>query len=135
MSSPPFNLVQLDHVVLRVMDMPRALAFYCGVLGCSEERRVPQFGLVQLRAGAALIDLLDISQRPGAGPATKDARNMDHFALTILPFDAAAIRAHLAANGVDCGALEQRYGAQGTGPSLYIHDPDGNQVELKGPPV
>lgn len=127
---PPFNISQIDHVVLRVQDLPRALAFYCGVLGCAEERRVPQFGLVQLRAGASLIDLVDNSQNPDRGKG----RNMDHFALTIMPFEEAAIRAHLAANGIAAGKVEQRYGAMGTGPSIYINDPDGNQVELKGPP-
>lgn len=127
---PPFKLAGIDHVVLRVNDMQRALDFYCGVLGCTEERRVPKFGLVQLRAGGSLIDLLDVSQQ-----ADKNSgRNMDHFALTITPFEEGAIHAHLVANGVEPGRVEQRYGAQGVGPSIYIHDPDGNQVELKGPP-
>lgn len=130
MTSPPFKLAQIDHVVLRVNDMNRALDFYCGVLGCTEERRVPQFGLVQLRAGASLIDLIDVPQQPGSG----DGRNMDHFALTISPFEEAAIRAYLAGKGVKTGKVAQRYGAMGVGPSIYIHDPDGNQVELKGPP-
>lgn len=129
--TPPFALKQIDHVVLRVRNLPRALDFYCTVLGCTEERRVAQFGLVQLRAGASLIDLLDVS----AQPEKNAARNMDHFALSITPFDEAAIVAHLASHGVETGRVEQRYGAQGTGPSIYIHDPDGNQVELKGPPV
>lgn len=131
MTSPPFKLAQIDHVVLRVRDLDRALAFYCGVLGCTEERRVVQFGLVQLRAGASLIDLIDVSQQP----EKRDGRNMDHFALTITPFSEAAIRAHLAGHGVEAGKTEQRYGAMGVGPSIYIHDPDGNQVELKGPPL
>lgn len=130
MTSPPFRLSQIDHVVLRVQDLQRALDFYCGILGCTEERRVMQFGLVQLRAGASLIDLIYVSQQPGK----RDGRNMDHFALTITPFEEAAIRAHLASHGVEAGKIEQRYGAMGTGPSIYIHDPDGNQVELKGPP-
>ncbi len=128
--TPPFILVQIDHVVLRVQDMQRALDFYCGVLGCTKEREVPQFGLVQLRAGASLIDLVDIAQQPGSS----HGRNMDHFALAIAPFDEAALRAHLVAHGIECGQARQRYGAQGVGPSLYINDPDGNQVELKGPP-
>ena len=131
MTSPPFKLTQIDHVVLRVQDLQRALDFYCNVLGCTGERHVPKFGLVQLRAGASLIDLIDISRQP----AGRDGRNMDHFALTITPFEEAAIRAHLAANSVEAGKVEQRYGAMGVGPSIYIHDPDGNQVELKGPPL
>lgn len=104
---------------------------YCGVLGCAEERRVEKFGLVQLRAGGSLIDLIaDISK---ADPA--ETRNMDHFALTVTLFDAAQIAAHLLAHGIIAGRVETRYGAGGAGPSLYIHDPDGNQVELKGPPA
>ncbi len=121
-----FAIKGLDHVVLRVADMERAIDFYGRVLGCREERRVERIGLVQLRAGAALIDLVPASDVTG--------RNMDHFALRIEPFDAAALRDHLAANGVDAGAVEIRYGAEGMGPSLYIRDPDGNTVELKGPP-
>lgn len=130
MAPPPFRLEQIDHVVLRVADMRRALGFYCGVLGCAQERQVAQAGLVQLRAGRSLIDLLDASQLQGK----TDGRNMDHFALCITPFDEAALCAHLAAHGVEAGRIEQRYGAQGVGPSLYISDPDGNRVELKGPP-
>lgn len=120
-----FAIKGLDHVVLRVADVDRAVDFYCRVLGCREERRVERIGLVQLRAGAALIDRV-----PGApGPAP----NMDHFALRIEPFDEAALRAHLASHGVPVGETALRYGAEGEGPSLYLSDPDGNTVELKGP--
>lgn len=119
-------------------DEARALAFYCGVLGCREERRIPEIGLVQLRAGGALIDLM-----VGGGAGTPDstpsetpsaARNLDHFALRLAAFDAEALRGHLAAHGVPAGPVERRYGAEGFGPSIYVNDPDGNVVELKGPP-
>jgi len=119
----------LDHVVLRVADLDRAIRFYCEVLGCSEERRVESLNLVQLRAGRSLIDLI---QAEGAPEVT--GGNMDHFALRIEPFDEAELRAHLAAHGVEAGEVARRYGAEGHGPSLYIQDPDGNTVELKGPP-
>lgn len=124
------RIAQLDHVVLRVADMDRMLRFYIDVLGCHEERRLASIGLVQLRAGASLIDLMeksDSEQGPG--------HNMDHFAVRIDPFDEASLRAHLVAHGVAAGSVESRYGAEGTGPSLYIEDPEGNTVELKGPPV
>ncbi len=124
-----FAIKGLDHVVLRVADMERAMRFYRDVLGCHEERRVESIGLVQLRAGAALIDLL-----LATGPVGEGARNMDHFAISIAPFDEAALRAHLNARGVEIGEVARRYGAQGEGPSMYITDPDGNTVELKGPP-
>ncbi|MFQ5785040.1 MAG: VOC family protein [Alphaproteobacteria bacterium] len=131
-----FEIVGIDHVVLRVRDVARAIRFYCDVLGCREERRVEDIGLIQLRAGRALIDLVGIDgplgRAGGAGPG-REGRNVDHFALRIEPFDEAGLRAHLAAHGVACGKVERRYGAEGHGPSLYIEDPDGNTVELKGP--
>jgi catechol 2,3-dioxygenase-like lactoylglutathione lyase family enzyme len=122
-----FTIKRLDHVVVNVADLDRALAFYCGVLGCKEERR-PMDYLVQLRAGASMIDLMRKDKTSGG------AANMDHFAVVIDPFDEAAIRQHLESHGVRPGEVFTRYGAEGNGPSMYIHDPDGNMVELKGPP-
>jgi catechol 2,3-dioxygenase-like lactoylglutathione lyase family enzyme len=127
----------LDHVVLRVRDMERALWFYCGVLGCTEERRVDEIGLIQLRAGAHLIDLVPVDSplgKLGGAPPGAEGRNVDHFALQLATFDAAAIREALAEAGVPPGEVGERYGAQGMGPSMYVRDPDGNVVELKGPP-
>lgn len=125
----------LDHIVLRVSDVERSLAFYCGVLGCEEERRIDALGLIQLRAGAHLIDLVDVNAplgKSGGAAAGREGRNVDHFALQVEPFDADEIGAHLRAHGVEAGEVSERYGAQGMGPSLYITDPDGNVVELKG---
>jgi catechol 2,3-dioxygenase-like lactoylglutathione lyase family enzyme len=131
------EILGIDHVVLRVGDLERALAFYCGVLGCKEERRLDEIGLVQLRAGAALIDLVPVDGelgRMGGAPPGEGGRNVDHLALRIADFDEAVLRAHLSAHGVASGEVARRYGAQGQGPSMYIQDPDGNTVELKGPP-
>lgn len=100
--------------------------FYCEVLGMRVERRVERIGLVQLRAGRSLLDI--VRGEPGSG------RNLDHFCLRIDPFDEDAIRAHLERHGVSAGSTETRYGAEGGGPSIYIEDPDANVVELKGPP-
>lgn len=127
----------LDHLVLRVVDLDAMLAFYVGVLGCRIERRQDEIGLVQLRAGRSLIDLVPVDGKlgrmGGAAPGA-EGRNLDHFCLRVEPFDTAAIRAHLAAHGVDAGPTESRYGAEGEGPSIYLNDPEGNVVELKGPP-
>ena len=130
------NVLGIDHVVLRVTDVDRSIDFYCAVLGCALERRADDLGLVQLRAGRSLIDLVDVDSElgrmGGAGPGA-DAHNMDHFALRIESFDEDALRRHLAENGIAVGEVKQRYGAEGNGPSFYIQDPDGNTVELKGP--
>ncbi|HEV2623230.1 MAG TPA: VOC family protein [Frateuria sp.] len=135
---PPFRLQQIDHVVLRVHDLAAMQAFYCGVLGCTEERRQDAIGLVQLRAGASLIDLVpldgELGRLGGAGPG-REGHNMDHLCLSVADYDEAAIVAHLQAHGVRMGEIGSRYGAQGEGPSIYCYDPQGNRVELKGPPV
>jgi catechol 2,3-dioxygenase-like lactoylglutathione lyase family enzyme len=130
------RVLGIDHVVLRVRDLPRALHFYCDVLGCSEERRLEALGLVQLRAGRSLVDLVDVASPLGraGGPPPGEGRNVDHVALRIEPFDEAALRAHLEAHGVAPGDVATRYGAEGNGPSMYVRDPDGNVIELKGPP-
>lgn len=132
-----FQILCLDHVVLRVADMPRMMRFYCNVLGCRVEREREELGLVQLRAGQSLIDLVDVAgtlgKQGGAAPAS-EGRNMDHLCLRIEPFDAGAIAAHLLAHGVVPGETKSRYGAEGEGPSMYITDPEENTVELKGPP-
>ena len=132
-----FAVQGIDHVVLRVVDVEGVIRFYKDVLGCAVERRKDDLGLIQLRAGRSLIDLVDVNgelgQKGGAAPGA-EARNMDHFCLRIDPFDEAQIRAHLRAHGVEAGELATRYGAEGDGPSLYIQDPEGNTVELKGPP-
>ena len=118
----------LDHVVLRVADMDRAIAFYEQVLGLNVERTLPEIGLVQLRAGSSMIDLVPRSEDEDEG------RNMDHFAVRIEAMDVPALQAHLRRQGIDPGEVRRRYGAEGYGSSIYITDPDGNTVELKGPP-
>lgn len=127
---------EIDHVVLRVRDLARSLAFYRDVLGCPVEREQAAIGLWQLRAGRALIDLVPVDGSLGAAggaPPGDGGRNVDHVCLRVEPFDEAAIRAHLAAHAVAAGPTESRFGAEGAGPSIYITDPDGNVIELKGP--
>ena len=134
--SPPFTLRAIDHVVLRIKDLSASLHFYCDVLGCTIDKRQEGIGLIQVRAGSSLIDLVPLDgalgKMGGAGPGT-EGRNLDHFALQITPFDEEKIRGHLGAHGIAIIESGQRYGAQGSGPSVYIRDPDGNTVELKGP--
>ena len=132
---PAFALLGIDHLVLRVRDLDRMLHFYVDALGCSVERRNDALGLVQLRAGRSLIDLVPVDgvlgRAGGAAPAA-EGRNLDHFCLRVEPLGAALRR--LAVNGVETGPTQTRYGADGQGPSVYVCDPEGNTVELKGPP-
>ncbi|MBL8114050.1 MAG: VOC family protein [Acidobacteria bacterium] len=117
---------EIDHVVLRVRDLDRMLWFYRDLLGCPIVKRQDAIGLVQLRAGRSLIDL-STSEGPSGW-------NMDHFCVRVEPFDAESIVAYLASHGIDAGKVVSRHGAEGDGPSLYVSDPEGNVVELKGAP-
>lgn len=136
-STLPFAVQHIDHLVLRVKDLERSIAFYSDVLGCTVEKRRDDLGLIHLRAGAALIDLVSLDGRLGVeggmGPGV-EGRNVDHLCLRIEPFDEDALLSHLRQHNVTPrGAVTINFGAEGNGPSLYIEDPDGNVVELKGP--
>jgi glyoxylase I family protein len=133
----PFAIREIDHVVLRISDLQRACDFWIGVLGCQLVRAREDLGLWQLRAGRSMIDLVTIDGQLGmAGGSAPGAegRNMDHICLRIEPFNAEAIREFLLAQGLKPGEVASRFGAEGEGPSIYVTDPDGNTVELKGPP-
>jgi catechol 2,3-dioxygenase-like lactoylglutathione lyase family enzyme len=129
---------EIDHLVLRVRDLEKMIDFYCRIIGCTVERRRDDLGLVHLRAGRSQIDLVPVDGplgRAGGAAPGAEGRNMDHVCLRVEPFDATAIGAHLQAQGVRFDEVKQRFGADGTGPSMYVHDPEGNVVELKGPPT
>jgi catechol 2,3-dioxygenase-like lactoylglutathione lyase family enzyme len=134
---PPFVLEGLDHVLLIVEGMKQALDFYEGVLGCQLEVRYPAWGMAQLRAGAALINLVDISVEKGAWarPGVSGGRNMDHLCIALGPHDTQALRDHLGSHGVAIVEESFHAGARGESLSIYVRDPFGNTLELKGPPV
>ena len=123
-----FHVERIDHVVLRVRDQPAMVRFYEQALGFKVERRLDRISLVQLRAGASLLDLVPAERAP-------DAPNMDHLCFRVEPFDRDAIVTRLAPFDISVGETVERYGAEGNGPSVYFHDPEGNQIELKGPPA
>jgi glyoxylase I family protein len=133
--APPFGLVGIDHVLLIVDGLERALAFYEGVLGCRLEERYPQWGMAQLRAGAALINLVDIAAENGtwALPERAGGRNMDHLCIALGAHDEQALRDHLARHGVEIVEESWHAGARGESLSIYVRDPSGNTLELKGP--
>ncbi|MGD2075187.1 MAG: VOC family protein [Gammaproteobacteria bacterium] len=132
------HIREIDHLVLRVVDLDRMLRFYCDVLGCTVERRQDAIGLVQLRAGRSLLDLVpvdgELGRAGGAAPGV-EGRNLDHFCFRVEPFDEQAIRSELESHGITAGPVASRYGAEGEGPSIYVTDPEGNVAELKGSPA
>ncbi|MCS3510117.1 VOC family protein [Pseudomonas grimontii] len=131
-----FSIQRIDHVVLRVQDIERSLVFYTSVLGCEVKKRRDDLGMIHLSAGASMIDLVDVNGqigRLGGQPAGKQGHNVDHVCLRVEPFDEQAILNHLADAGVRAEKAVMRYGAEGSGLSIYLNDPDDNQIELKGP--
>lgn len=123
----PLKIREIDHVVLRCRDQARMIDFYTRVLGLNEERRLETIGLIQLRAGASLIDLV-----PASDVRVESARNVDHFCLGAEIADLAEAVGYLRTNGVEViGEPALRYGARGMGLSIYLRDPEGNVVELK----
>jgi glyoxylase I family protein len=132
----PFSVQRIDHVVFRATDLGRSIDFYRRVLGCQVVKERLDLGLVHLRAGTSMIDLVSVSGKLGlAGGAApgQEGRNVDHLCLRVEPFDEKSMVQHLQQCGVTPrGPAMVNFGAEGEGPSLYLSDPDGNVVELKG---
>ncbi len=130
----PYSLGGVDHVVIRAKDIDAMLGFYRDLLGCRVAKHNEPLGLWHLDAGGSMIDLVDMNGKLGAagGPPPGPGRNVDHIAIKGEPFDAEAIRAYFTASGVEPDQAAVRFGADGDGPSIYMRDPEGNGVELKG---
>lgn len=129
------RILGLDHIVLRVRDMERMIGFWRDALGCPVEKIQAELGLVHIRAGTALVDLVDLDgplgRQGGRAPAA-EGRNLDHFCLRVDPFDPVAIRRRLQELGIVADPPKRRFGAEGYGESIYLTDPEGNRIELKG---
>ena len=111
------------------MQLEKVLAFYRDALGCPMERTLDGLGLYQMRAGSALIDVVDGRiWKAEAGPGET---LYDHFCLQIASSDPTAVLAELDRHGIPHGDPAERYGATGDGTSIYATDPDGRTVELK----
>ena len=131
----PINITCIDHVVIRANDLDTMMAFYLDVLGCKLERGPGELGLAQLRAGQSLIDLVDVCGPlglAGGDAPDRNSPNMDHVCLQVHPWNEDSIVDHLASHGIEGNEVSMRYGALGMGPSIYLQDPEGNTVELKG---
>ena len=131
----PVRIRDFDHVVYRVADLEKVGAFWREVLGAVFEKHQKEIGLYQLRVGHSLVDLVPVDGklgRMGGAAPGKEGRNVDHVCFRVADWNETAILTHLAVHGIE-GHVVQRYGADGDGPSIYLHDPEGNMIELKGP--
>ena len=136
-SKAPFKLKGLDHVVIRCTDLASMKHFYCDVLGGTIQEEDTEIGLYQVRVGDHIVDLMPVDEpsgRKGGSAPGKDGHNMDHFAIQVEPYDDNTIREYLSDQSVELGSTIIRGGAEGEGPGIHLKDPEGNTVELKGPP-
>ena len=125
-ASPNFSIKFIDHLVLRTGNVERLIAFYRDVLGLPIERQT-ESGLTQLRAGQCLLDIVPVDDRDQPG------RNLEHFCFRVDPYDEDDIRSRLEEAGATIVKSGTAYGSEGRGPNIYFLDPDGNEVEFKGP--
>jgi glyoxylase I family protein len=130
------RIKHIDHLVIRASDIEEMIGFYCDVVGCTIDKRVDELGLVHLRAGNSMIDLISVDGKlglMGGAPPDVEGRNMDHLCLRVEDFSVEALLAHLEAQDVEASEVYHNYGAEGYGASIYIKDPEGNTIEFKGP--
>lgn len=122
------QFTDLDHLVLRVRDMERSVAWYCDVLGLEavrlEEWRRGEAPFVSVRVNERTIIDLQVGEVTGV--------NVDHFALVVSGADLD----ELAASGRfgDVAPPRSLFGARGQGTGIYVKDPDGHTVELRAYP-
>jgi glyoxylase I family protein len=129
------RIKQIDHVVIRAKDLEAMIGFYCVVVGCTIDKRVEELGLIHLRAGKSMIDMISIDGKlglTGGAPPEVEGRNMDHLCLRVENFNAEEIRTHLQEHGVEASDIYNNYGAEGYSSSIYFKDPEGNTIEFKG---
>jgi catechol 2,3-dioxygenase-like lactoylglutathione lyase family enzyme len=123
----------LAEVVLNVRDLPRALAFYEGLLGLERISPQGQPGPVFLRAGQAtgsVPSLVVLAPLPAGAAEFTPPRTLNHLALTI-----PAVRFDEARDGFVAAGLEVRDGKHPVLAvrTMYVTDPDGNEVEFISP--
>ena len=135
MALPDCELSGIDHVVIRVHQLAPMLNFYRDILGACLKKENADMGLYHLSIGSSMIDLVPVDGKlglQGGAPPGREGHNVDHIAIKIFPFDGEKIRKYLISQGVNSEEPVIRYGANGKGPSIYIKDPEGNGIELKG---
>ena len=122
---------ELGHIVLYVRDLERSRRFYGEVLGWDEIVGDVPLGVpaAAFTSGRTHHELLLIEVGPSAAPIPKGRRlGLYHFGLKVgdSDDDLREVVEHLAAHGVPINGASDHTVTH----SLYISDPDGNEIEL-----
>jgi catechol 2,3-dioxygenase-like lactoylglutathione lyase family enzyme len=130
------KIMQMDHIVLNVGDIDRSLHFYGDILGLTAERveeyRAGKIGFPSVRINEHTIIDLFPPERQTKVIGEGFAENLNHLCLALEDGDLAEVVDHLTKHGIEIetGPIA-RWGARGTGTSVYFRDPDHNQVEVR----
>jgi catechol 2,3-dioxygenase-like lactoylglutathione lyase family enzyme len=131
-----FRMTAMDHIVLNVEDMDTVLDFYVNVLGLEPERleefRQGKVGFPSVRISAnTVIDLFPLKE-PVPATAVPLRTDLNHFCLVVDKEDMPGFIDHLKAHGVTIEeGPGQRWGARGTGISIYFSDPEKRRIEVR----
>jgi catechol 2,3-dioxygenase-like lactoylglutathione lyase family enzyme len=127
----------MDHMVLNVQDMETMISFYTILLQLQTERldefRAGQVPFPSVRLNAdTIIDLFPKKMWEKTSRAGQGHANLNHFCIALSKVAWEDLHRRLQTNNV---AIEDgpvpRWGAHGTGTSVYFRDPDGNLIEAK----
>lgn len=117
----PYTLHHLDHIVLRVRDLARSLAFYEMIGGHVEGER-PAGTSVRIASNQSIL----LQERPEYVPAALGA--VDHINLAIHASDIFEVASYLRENGAEI-VREPEEGR--AGPTVNVLDPDGYNLEIR----
>lgn len=138
MGPPPSRIKALGEIALRVADLDAMQRFYEQVIGLPLLRRFPRAAFFKIAGGffkiaggyaghTQVLALFDRSAEPGYRGLDPARTTVDHLAFAIARRDYEHERARLAAHGLEVELAEHPWVGWR---SLYVRDPEGNQVEL-----
>ena len=118
----------LGHVVFYVKDLDQSLAFYRDLLGFQEVGRIFNGAAAALTAGRTHHELLLIQVGDVPGPPPEPRRGLYHIGIKVGDSldELRAVKRDLERAGITIAGMSDHTVSQ----SLYLHDPDGNEVEL-----
>ena len=119
--------VDIGHVHLKVADLDRALAFWCGVLGFEEQSRLGDSAAFVSAGGYHHHIGLNTWESKGGSPPPRGTTGLFHVAVRYP--DRAALAAAVR-DVLEAGIPLDGASDHGVSEAVYLRDPDGNGVEL-----
>jgi len=128
---------RMDHIVLNVDDDEKMIAFYTDILMMPAERleeyRSGRVAFASVRLNRdTIIDLFPKKLWQESGKSAGEIGNLNHFCVVLEKSDWDALTDRLKSNNIAIEAgPAPRWGAHGTGTSVYFRDPEHNLIEAR----